>query len=313
MLASVIICTHNRARLLERTLRSLAWQTEKAERFEIIVIDDGSSDGTAGLVAGMRRDLSNMTCVSLAKHLGLAGAANVGIRAAKGEFFLFTDDDCLAQEDWVERLTASLAQEPIVAGAMTSPVSGYNKLCHNISQFHRFMNPGRSGEIASIAGANMGIRRSVLQEFGGFDERSKTPDMEFMLRARSRGYRVHFAPRAVVLHDPDRTNLVTILRYSSEHASETILLRNRYRSLLKSPFVLRSPGLILMAAPLIALVATLQIYGNNVHLARYFWTAPLVYLQKLAWCWGAAHGLAGQSGKRANATDCPGEEKSRRS
>jgi len=313
MLASVIICTHNRDRLLERALRSLARQTAKSERFEIIVIDDGSSDETARLVAGMRRDLSNMTCVSLAEHLGLARAANVGIRAAKGEFLLFTDDDCVAQEDWVEWLTASLAQEPLVAGAVTVPASGYIKFCHNISQFHPFMNPRRSGAIASIAGANMGIRRSVLQELGGFDERSKIPDMELMLRARSRGYRVHFAPRAVVLHDPDRTNLVTILKYSSEHASETILLRNRYRSLLKTPFVLRSPGLILMAAPLIAPVATLQIYGNNLHLARYFWTAPLVYLQKLAWCWGAARGLSGRSGKSANATDCPEEEKSRRS
>jgi GT2 family glycosyltransferase len=137
----------------------------------------------------------------------------------------------------------------------------------------------------------MGIRRSVLEELGGFDEKSRVPDMELMLRARSRGHQVHFAPRAVVIHDPDRTSLAAVLKHASEHASKTILLHNQYDALLQTPFVLRSPGLILLAAPLIALVVTLGIYANSPGLVRYSWTAPLVYAQKLAWCWGAARGL----------------------
>lgn len=156
------------------------------------------------------------------------------------------------------------------------------------------------------------MRRSLLEDLGGFDERSKVPDMELVLRARARGYRVHFAPRAVVLHDPDRTNLATVLKYSSEHASETILLRNKYSSLLRTPFVLRSSGLILPASPLIALLATLKIYASNPSLARYFWTAPLVYVQKLAWCWGAARGLSALSRKSPDPKDSLKRESSRR-
>jgi GT2 family glycosyltransferase len=291
MFASVILCTYNRVHLLERALRSLACQTVTSEQFEIVVVDDGSTDGTAALCERAGRDLSNMRYVAVGKNLGLAAAGNRGLRSARGEVLLFIDDDCLAQEDWVECMTSSLERHPLAAGAIQSPVSNYIKLCHNISQFHPFMKRRTKGWAGSIAGANMGIRRLVLEELGGFDEKSKVPDMELMLRARLKGHRVHFAPRAVVIHDPDRTSLATVLKNASEHASKTILLRNKYDSLLHTPFVLRSPGLILLAAPLIALMATLEIYANNSGLVKYFWTAPLVYAQKLAWCWGAARGL----------------------
>jgi GT2 family glycosyltransferase len=291
MFASVILCTYSRVHLLERVLRSLACQTAASEEFEIVVVDDGSTDGTAELCARAGRDLSNLKYVSMGKNLGLATAGNEGIRSARGEVLLFIDDDCLAQEDWVECMMSSLQRHPLAAGAIQSPVSNYIKLCHNISQFHPFMKRRTEGWAGAIAGANMGIRRSVLEQLGGFDEKSKVPDMELMLRARLKGHRVHFTPRAVVIHDPDRTGLATVLKNASEHASKTILLRKKYDSLMHTPFVLLSPGLILLAAPLIALMVTLAIYAHNSGLVKYFWTAPLVYAQKLAWCWGAARGL----------------------
>lgn len=294
MLASVILCTYNRARLLERALRSLARQTAPSDEFEIVVVDDGSTDGTAELCSRASRDMSNLRYTAMGRNLGLAAAANRGIRTARGGLLLFTDDDCIAQEDWVEGLAASLERHPITTGAIQSPVSNYIKLCHNISQFHPFMNRRPEGWAGSIAGGNMGIRRSVLEELGGFDETSQVPDMEFLFRARSRGHRVRFVPGAVVIHDPDRTSLAAVLRIASEHASKMILLRNRFSALLQTPFVLRSPELILLAAPFIALTGTLRIYWYNPALVQYFWTAPLVYAQKLAWCWGAYQGLRRQ-------------------
>jgi GT2 family glycosyltransferase len=141
------------------------------------------------------------------------------------------------------------------------------------------------------------LRKSVLEDLRGFDEGSKVPDTEFILRARSQGYHVHFSAKAVVLHDPDRSRLSTVLRYSSEHAAETIRLRIKYRELLKTPILLRSAGLILLCAPFISFWVTSRIYVENPGLARYCWTAPLVYLQKLAWCWGAVRGTLGRAEK----------------
>ena len=121
--------------------------------------------------------------------------------------------------------------------------------------------------------------------------------MAFILRIRSKGRRIYFACDAVVTHKHDRTTLGSVFGYAAKHASVTILLRNAYRSLLGTPFVLRSSFLTIMAAPLIALKVTLEIYMHNPRLAGLFWTAPLVYALKLAWCWGAACGL--ESNKRA--------------
>jgi GT2 family glycosyltransferase len=211
---------------------------------------------------------------------------------------LFTDDDCIPEQDWAERMCMALEQQSIVAGVVASPSSNYIKLCHNIAEFHRFMPGCKGGNVDFVAGANMGIARSLLEELGGFQEgRVLAGDMELVLRARVKGYRVHLASDAMVTHDPERTDLRTVLGYAAEHASTTILLRNEYRSLLRTPFVLRSSVLVLLAAPLIALKVTLGIYLANSRLARLFWTLPLVYALKLAWCWGAARGLREQ--KRA--------------
>jgi GT2 family glycosyltransferase len=219
-----------------------------------------------------------MKYVSNGVNLGISCSRNRGIKSAEGEFILFTDDDCIANNDWVERMSAALEKEPVVAGAVESPP---------------FMPGCKPVKVEFIAGANMGFRRSVLDELGGFDEKVKTAeDIEFILRARSKGYRISLACDAVVTHKHDRATLGSVFGYSAKHASKTILLRNEYQTLLGTPFVLRSSFLTIMAAPVIALKVTLGIYMHNPRQARLFWTAPLVYALKLAWCWGAACGLA---------------------
>jgi glycosyltransferase involved in cell wall biosynthesis len=289
---SVIICTYNRAQLLKRTLNSLINQTISYKKFEVIVIDDGSTDNTSDICNMMSKVLPNMRYVSVETNIGLGSARNLGIRSARGDYLLFVDDDCIANEDWAERLSSVFDREPIVAGSILSPTINYIKLCHNLAHFYLFM-PGRKGDSREfIAGANMGMKRTVLEEINGFEEGRRTAeDMEFILRARQKGYRIYFASDAIVTHDPDRSSLSAIFKYSSEHASATILMRKQYRSLLRTPFVLRSPILILLTAPIIALRVTLGIYLGNLNIIKLFWTAPAVYGLKMAWCWGAARGL----------------------
>ncbi|MDV2502789.1 MAG: glycosyltransferase family 2 protein [bacterium] len=291
-IASVIICTYNRAHLLKRVLRSLTKQSLPLNRFEVIVVDDGSQDDTAKLCDVMSRELPNFKYISLGTNSGKANACNAGIEKATGNHILFTDDDCIAANNWVERMNDALEQEAIVAGAIASPTGSYLKLCHNIAELHHFMPGQKEGQREFIAGANMGFRRSVLEELRGFGEGTDpVDDMELILRARTKGYGIYYVPDALVTHDPERTTLSSIFGYSAEHASRTILLRNEYRALLRTPFVLRSPALLLAAAPAIALKVTWGIYLRNPRIAKLFWTAPMVYALKLAWCWGAARSL----------------------
>jgi GT2 family glycosyltransferase len=264
--------------------------------FEVIVVDDGSHDDTPGICHMMRHELPNLKYIAMAENAGIPKARNRGIEVSSGNHVLFTDDDCIPAMNWIERMSAALDRDAIVAGAVSTTTSNYFKLCHNIAQFYPFMPGRKAGPTEFIVGANMGFRRSVLEDLGGFltDEKWECEDFEMILRARSKGYCAFFEPEAMVTHDPDRTTLTGILRYAADHASSTILLRNQYRSLLDTPFVLRSPFFLLAAAPIIALKVTSNVFMNNRGLSRFFRTAPVVYALKLAWCWGAARGLYSQ-------------------
>jgi len=290
--ACVIICSYDRAKMLERALRSLAAQTLPPDRFELIVVDDGSRDETAEVCESLRRHgLPNLKCVHT-PHRGLASARNAGVRSTAAERILFMDDDCIAAPDWVERMIAAVGRHPVIAGAVATTRDNFCRLCHNISQFYAFMPSLKPGPVDFIAGANMGFRRRVIQEVGGFEESVRhAEDMEFILRARENGYRPFFAPEAVVTHLPDRLKLAEIIRYAARHAESTILLRQERRRILRTPFPLRSPALLLAGAPLIAFKVTAGIYAGDRKLLRLWWTAPVVYATKLAWCAGAARAL----------------------
>ncbi len=293
---SVIICTYNRAHMVKRALRSLATQTVGPDQFEVIVVNDGSRDNTTEVCREMGTHLPNLRFLSLGRNEGLAFARNYGISASTGKYLLFTDDDCIAARDWVEKMRDALHKEEIVAGAVQSTATSFLKLCHNIAQFHAFMPGQQAGPKDMLPGANMAFRRSILKTLKGFQPGIEcADDTEFSLRARAMGYRIFFSPDARVAHDPERTTFSSIMRYAASHASITIHIRNRYKSLLKTPSLFTSPVLILALSPLIALKVTAGIYRGNRSLTRLFWSAPLVYLLKLAWCWGAAKGLRNTS------------------
>ncbi|MDQ1353984.1 MAG: hypothetical protein QG657_4293, partial [Acidobacteriota bacterium] len=277
--------------LLKRLLGALAVQTAASDSFEIIVVNDGSTDSTAEVCRSMMERMPHLKIFTMVGNSGLSAAGNRAVSEAKGRFLLFTDDDCIPDPLWVEKMCAALNDSPIAVGAMVSPTSNYFKLCHNIAQFYPFMPGQKARQLDFIAGANMGFQRRVIEDIGQFRVDTIITDMEYILRARQKGYTITYAPDAIITHDPPRVTFRDVLRYSSVHASHTILLRLQHREMLRTPFILSSPLCILLAAPLIALKVTAGIYLGNRKFLRYPATIPTVYLIKLAWCWGAARGL----------------------
>ena len=293
-LASVIICTQNRSRFLERALRALKGQTVPAASLEILVVDNGSTDDTPAVCAVLAREIQNLRTVATDVSLSHADAANVGIRESRGQWILFTDDDCIPAPDWAARMLAVLEKYPVAAGAIDSDLSPYMKYCHNTAQFTSFLAGKRERRLDFFAGANVGFRREELEALGGFEPgRRLALDTELALRARRRGCVILFAAAATVKHDPPdrRERLREILRYAIKHASETIILRHRYNDVLRTPWMLRSPWIILLLSPALALAATWKVVAGNRYAFRYVPALPVVYLLKLAWCWGAALGL----------------------
>src|SRR4051794_25606038 len=101
---SVVIPTYNRGPFLERTIRSLVGQSYPADKLEVIVVDDGSMDGTGQILERCQETSACLRVLRQAKH-GPATARNLGIQQSHGEIILFMDDDCVADERWVFELT----------------------------------------------------------------------------------------------------------------------------------------------------------------------------------------------------------------
>lgn len=178
ILVSVVVCTYNRAALLGDALQSLVDQTVDRRMYEIIVVDNASSDDTSQVVKHFRKHHSEHHVVLTKEEcVGLAYARNTGVRQAQGLYVAFMDDDARANRTWLEtglRCFCEVQPAPMGVGGRIIPV--YNSAKPNWFQDEwetrswgghpRFLTKGES-----FSGSNMIFRKEVLEEFGGFDVR----------------------------------------------------------------------------------------------------------------------------------------------
>jgi len=211
-LASVIIPNWNGAKLLPICLDSLRRQTYP--RLEIIVADNGSTDGSLALLA---RDYPEVQIVALGENRGYAGGVNAGLKAARGEVLVVFNNDAEADARWIEELVAALDRHP-EAGMATSRVRLFERrdCLHTAGDdYHLDGIPGNRGVwepdgpaydeetwVFGAAGVAAAYRRAMLDEIGLLDERfgSYLEDVDLSWRAQLAGYRCIYAPRAVVYH-----------------------------------------------------------------------------------------------------------------
>ncbi|MBU0703946.1 MAG: glycosyltransferase [Chloroflexi bacterium] len=201
---SIIVPAYNAEDILENCLIALEAQTLPGEQYEIIVVDDGSSDGSA--------DVARRYDVRLIQqpNAGPAAARNRGAQAARGELLLFTDADCAPAPDWVRRMLAPF-RNPEVAGAkgvyrtrQQAVVARFVQLEYE-SKYARMTHQDHIDFVDTYSAA---YRRDIFLANGGFDDRFPTAsveDQEFSFRLARKGYRLVFAPQAVVYHRHDAT------------------------------------------------------------------------------------------------------------
>src|SRR2546430_10472903 len=121
-LVSVVVPTWNRAALLRDALASLASQDYPPERYEIVVVDDGSTDATSAVAAdSVESDSLPRVQYVRQAHAGLNAARNAGIAAAKGDLICFVDDDVEAPRAWLRAIVQGAARHPY-AGCLGGPI-----------------------------------------------------------------------------------------------------------------------------------------------------------------------------------------------
>jgi glycosyltransferase involved in cell wall biosynthesis len=191
---SVVIPTYNRAHLLPRAVRSVLGQT--LADFELIVVDDGSTDGTRELVAGMRDPRLRY---GFQPNAGAASARNHGARLATGEFLTFLDSDDEALPHWLESLDRAAREHhaAIVCCGLTKEGSG-----PEVEKFGRLLLPEDMGAMLGHAvgrftnGGVFAMRREVFAAVGGYVDGLRTAEhtdlgIRLVPLARQNRWRIH--------------------------------------------------------------------------------------------------------------------------
>lgn len=197
--ASVVVAVYNSRPTLPALLAALERQTLPAGEFEVLLCDDGSTDGSAAWLAELLDPLKRPELrVLVAAHRGPAAARNLGARHARGEVIAFTDSDCAPDPDWLEKILAAFRGDSSLVAVegvtYSSPPAA--------SPFDHFMDLPGGG---SWATCNVAYRRSAFERLGGFDERFPYghEDTELAIRARALGP-MRFEPAVRVNHPPVR-------------------------------------------------------------------------------------------------------------
>jgi glycosyltransferase involved in cell wall biosynthesis len=197
---SIIVPARNAEVEARRLLAALHAQTASTDSFEIIVVDDASSDATAEQV---RADpLARL--IELPAAVGPYPARNVAARTARGDLLAFTDADCIPAPDWIEQGVAAFgpAEVDLIAGAIRIPL-GDRPSAVSLVDAARHLNQELYFSRGYGATANMWVRRTVFEEIGGFNEQLLSGgDWEFGLRTREAGKKLEYVPAASVDHPP---------------------------------------------------------------------------------------------------------------
>lgn len=222
---SVVIPAHNASATISAQLKALAAQRTDLV-FEVIVVDNRSTDDTAVISEGFRDRLPLLRVVSAKGGRGAAYARNSGVAQARADLLLFCDADDEVAPGWMGAMVQGLRDADLVGGAIEvarlNPArvqAGYPNLASDLQL-------GRHG-LRFATGCSMGIHRAVFDQLGGFvSASSPAEDQELSVRAQLAGFRLGFVPGAVV-HYRLRIGLrATARQYFHYGRSDTRLFRS---------------------------------------------------------------------------------------
>lgn len=212
MFLSVIICTYNRDQHIERALHSLIKQDYDKSDYEIIVVDNNSTDKTPEIIRDFKNNHPDFNII-LAKETrqGLSYGRNKGIALARGTYLSYIDDDGIAKEDYISKIKQYTEQYPnyYALGGKVLPTyetkEEPNWMSNYIERIISVVDLGNQvKELPKIypVGCNMIFKKEIFKHVGSFNTELKlrSDDKYIFLKIRQEGYKVLYLPKVVVWH-----------------------------------------------------------------------------------------------------------------
>ncbi len=215
---SIVIPTYNRPERLAECLESLTHLDYPCDRFEVIVVDDGSPTPLQPIAAEFEGRLPLRYLRQ--ENTGPAGARNAGAAAARGEYLAFTDDDCRPAPEWLAALEGTLQEHPeaLVGGRTENalPENLYSSASQSLVDYLYDYYNSTSGEAVFFTSNNFALPQALFQKIGGFDTSfplAAGEDREFCDRWRHQGFSMYYAPAARIRH----AHTLTLASYWRQH------------------------------------------------------------------------------------------------
>lgn len=239
--ASVVLCVRNGGSLLRRQLDALAEQS--AEGWELIVVDNGSTDGSGQLAGSFIDRIPRLRVIGAHQRAGLSYARNVGAAVARGKVLAFCDADDVVSAGWLEALVRCIQTADLVCGRLR-----LTELNSTRAQYWRAMPdadctfPTALGYRPYAVGANFAIRREVYLAVGGCDEDFVTcsDDVDLSWRVQAAGYSIEPCHDAVVDYQL-RESMRTMARQKFNYGYAEAMLLRKHREVPRARFVERWP------------------------------------------------------------------------
>ena len=251
---SLVIPAYNSSRTIGNCLAMLQRQTYPPELFEVIVVDDGSSDNTAEIARSKRAK------VLVQSNQGAAVARNLGAKEARGELILFTDSDCAPQEDWIERMVEPFT-DPEIVGAKGFYKTRQRETIARFAQVEYDVKCDmlkKDRYIDFVDTYSAAYRRDIFLKVGGFDAIYTTAsgeDSELSYKLALMGHKMVAAPDAFVFHQHPDT-LFRYLKKKYRNAYWRVVTWKKYPSkMIKDSHTPNSYKVEIMLSPLLLFTA----------------------------------------------------------
>ena len=232
---SVVIPTYNRKDLLKDCLESLFNQNYPKDMYEIIVVNDGSTDGTEEVLEEYEKKSPCRFKWFTQQNRGSYAARNLGIENAEGEIICFIDDDCIADRNWIKNLVKCFSDEEVggvggknIAHAPETIVGRYAKK-NILLDYQKRLALNSQGYLFHIITSNAAYKRNVLRKIRGFDTNFRSGgDIDLSIRVQLEGFKLKYCPEAVV-YFKHRTTIKGLLKQFYGYSKGRIRLHKKYR------------------------------------------------------------------------------------